>query len=62
MTACKPRVLGFELVGVDFSGGREGLSKERQVEDLDPKEAMVQRGSPWVIKGTAAISVHLHPG
>ena len=62
MTACKPRVLGFELVGAHFSGGREGFSKERRVEDLNPKESMVQRGSPWVVKGAAAASGHMHPG
>ena len=41
VTAHQSQVLGFESVGVCFSGGQEGLSEERQVEDLGQKEAMV---------------------
>ena len=61
VTAHWVRVCGLQLVGMHLSGGWEGFSKERQVEDLDPKEMMVQRGSPWVVKGAATASGHLHP-
>ena len=61
MTAHQLRVSGLESVGVHLSGVQEGLSEDGQVEDLDPEEAMVQRGSLWVVKGTATSSGHLHP-